>query len=468
MTETRFDLAIIGAGPGGYVAAIRAAQLGMTTAIIEREHLGGICLNWGCIPTKALLRTSELYQAMRHASAFGLAADNIRFDLPRVIERSRKVAERLSNGVAYLMRKNKIAVIDGTARLRSEGRIAVTGKGGEALADIEAGHVIVATGARARTLPGLEPDGRLIWTYKEAMVPASFPQSLLVVGSGAIGIEFASFYRSLGAEVTVVEMLPRILPAEDAEISDLARKAFAKQGIAIHTGTRVERLVKAADSVTATLRMPDGAAKEIVANRVILAIGITGNVEGLGLEELGVKVERGHIVVDEWCRTATPGLYAIGDVIGPPWLAHKASHEGVMCVEKIAGVTGVHPIDKTNIPGCTYSAPQVASVGLTEEEARASGHELKIGRFPYSANGKAIALGETEGLVKTIFDAKTGALLGAHLLGAEATELIQGFVIAKTLETTEAELIAAIFPHPTLSEMMGESVLDAFGRAIHI
>jgi len=468
MTDTRFDLAIIGAGPGGYVAAIRAAQLGMKTAIIEREHLGGICLNWGCIPTKALLRTSELYQAMRHASAFGLAADNVRFDLPHVVERSRKVAERLANGVAYLMRKNKVAVIDGTARLKGEGRIAVTGKSGEALPDIEAKHIIVATGARARTLPGLEPDGTLIWTYKEAMVPTSFPQSLLVVGSGAIGIEFASFYRSLGAEVTVVEMLPRILPAEDAEISDLARKAFAKQGIAIHTGTRVERLVKGADSVTATLRMPDGAAKEITADRVILAIGITGNVEGLGLEGQGVKVENGHIVVDEWCRTGAPGLYAIGDVIGAPWLAHKASHEGIMCVETIAGVAGVHPIDKTNIPGCTYSAPQVASVGLTEAEARAKGHELKIGRFPYSANGKAIALGETEGLVKTIFDAKTGALLGAHLLGAEATELIQGFVIAKTLETTEAELIAAIFPHPTLSEMMGESVLDAFGRAIHI
>src|SRR3990170_1574853 len=468
MNGTRFDLAIIGAGPGGYVAAIRASQLGMKTAIVEREHLGGICLNWGCIPTKALLRTSELYQAMRHASAFGLAADNVRFDLGRVIERSRKVAERLANGVAYLMRKNKIAVIDGAARLKGAGAIAVIGKSGEALPDIEAGHIIVATGAQARTLPGLEPDGTLIWTYKEAMVPTSFPQSLLVVGSGAIGIEFASFYRSLGAEMTVVEMLPRILPAEDAEISDLARKAFVKQGIAIHTGTRVERLAKGADSVTATLRMPDGAIKEIAANRVILAIGIAGNVEGLGLEEQGVKVEKGHIIVDEWCRTATPGLYAIGDVIGPPWLAHKASHEGVMCVEKIAGVTGVHPLDKTAIPGCTYSAPQVASVGLSEAEARAKGHELKIGRFPYSANGKAIALGETEGLVKTIFDAKTGALLGAHIVGAEATELIHSLVIAKTLETTEAELIAAIFPHPTLSEMIGESVLDAYGRALHI
>jgi dihydrolipoamide dehydrogenase len=465
---TRFDVVIIGAGPGGYVAAIRAAQLGLSCAIVEREHLGGICLNWGCIPTKALLRTSELYTAMRHASAFGLAADNVRFDLKSVIERSRKVAARLSNGVAYLMRKNKITVIDGTARLKGGGRIAVTGKTGEALPDIEADHIIVATGARARTLPGLEPDGRLIWTYKEAMIPTSFPKSLVVVGSGAIGIEFASFYRGLGAEVTVVELLPRILPAEDAEISELARKAFARQGIAIHTDTRVERLAKEPDTVTATLRSADGAAREIAAERVILAIGITGNVEGIGLEEQGVKIDKGHIVVDEYCRTSASGLYAIGDVVGPPWLAHKASHEGIICVEKIAGVDGVHPIDKTAIPGCTYSAPQVASVGLTEEAAREAGHELKVGRFPYSANGKAIALGETEGLVKTIFDAETGALLGAHLIGAEATELIQGFAIAKTLETTEAELIATIFPHPTLSEMMGESVLDAYGRALHI
>jgi dihydrolipoamide dehydrogenase len=465
---TRFDVAIIGAGPGGYVAAIRAAQLGMKTAVVEREHLGGICLNWGCIPTKALLRTSELYTAIRHASEFGLAADNVRFDLKSVVERSRKVAARLSNGVAYLMRKNKITVIEGTARLKGGGRIAVTGKAGEALPDIEAQHIIVATGARARTLPGLEPDGRLIWTYKEAMIPASFPKSLLVVGSGAIGIEFASFYRSLGAEVTVVELLPRILPAEDAEISELARKAFTRQGIAIHTDTRVERLAKGPDNVTATLRSADGATREIAAERVILAIGIAGNVEGLGLEALGVKIDKGHIEVDDFCRTSAPGLYAIGDVVGTPWLAHKASHEGILCVEKIAGVDGVHPIDNTAIPSCTYSNPQIASVGLTEEAAREACHELKVGRFPYSANGKAIALGETEGLVKTIFDAKTGALLGAHLIGTEATELIQGFVIAKTLETTEAELMAAIFPHPTLSEMMGESVLDAYGRALHI
>jgi dihydrolipoamide dehydrogenase len=366
------------------------------------------------------------------------------------------------------MRKNTITVIDGTARLQGGGRIAVTGKGGETLPDIEAEHIIIATGARARVAPGLEPDGRLIWTYKEAMIPASFPNSLLIVGSGAIGIEFASFYRSLGAEVTVVEMLPRILPAEDEEISELARKAFARQGIVIHTETRVERLTKGENSVTATLRLADGTAKDITAERVILAIGITGNVEGLGLEGQGVRIDNGHIVVDEYCRTGAPGLYAIGDVVGPPWLAHKASHEGILCVEKIAGVASVHPLDKANIPGCTYSSPQVASVGLTEQDARAAGYQLKVGRFPYSANGKAIALGETEGLVKTIFDAQSGALLGAHLLGAEATELIQGFVIAKTLETTEAELIAAVFPHPTLSEMMGESVLDAYGQALHI
>jgi dihydrolipoamide dehydrogenase len=468
MSETSFDLAVIGSGPGGYVAAIRGSQLGMQTAVIEREQLGGICLNWGCIPTKALLRTSDLYQSMRRAREFGLACDNVSFDIARVVERSRKVAERLSNGVAYLMRKNKIEVIKGSARLAGEGRIAVTGVSGSSLPDIVAKHIIIATGARARTLPSLEPDGRLIWTYREAMVPQSFPKSLLVVGSGAIGIEFASFYRSLGAEVTVVELLPRILPAEDAEISGLARKAFARQGIVIHTDMTVARILKGADSIAVAMKKSDGTTEEIAVDRVILAVGITGNVEGIGLEERGVRVVKGHIVIDEWCRTGVPGLYAIGDVVGPPWLAHKASHEGIVCVEKIAGVEGVHPLDKTLIPGCTYSAPQVASVGLTEEAARQAGHELKIGRFPYSANGKAIALGETEGLVKTIFDAKTGALLGAHIIGAEATELIQGFVIAKGLETTEAELMATIFPHPTLSEMMGESVLDAYGRALHI
>ena len=468
MTSARYDLAVIGSGPGGYVAAIRASQLGMKVAIVEREQLGGICLNWGCIPTKALLRSAELYQTMLRASEFGLSADNLGFDLARVIKRSREVAERLSNGVAYLMRKNKIEVLAGTARLTGQGQIAVTGKDDAALPEIEARHIIVATGARARTLPGLEPDGRLIWTYREAMVPTSFPKSLLIVGSGAIGIEFASFYRSLGAEVAVVELLPRILPAEDAEISEFARKAFIRKGIAIHIGTSLEHLAKGGDSVTATLRKQDGAIAEVAADRVILAIGITGNVEGLGLEQQGVGIHKGHIVVDEWCRTGAAGLYAIGDVVGPPWLAHKASHEGIICVERISGVEGVHPLDKTNIPGCTYSSPQIASVGLTEEAAREGGRVLKIGHFPYSANGKAIALGETEGMVKTIFDAESGALLGAHLIGAEATELIQGFAIARTLETTEAELMATIFPHPTLSEMMGESVLDAYGRALHI
>jgi dihydrolipoamide dehydrogenase len=468
MSETQFDLAVIGAGPGGYVAAIRAAQLGMKTAIVEREHLGGICLNWGCIPTKALLRTSEIYRLMQNAGEFGLSADNIGFDIAKVIARSRQVAERLSNGVAYLMKKNGIAVIKGQARLAGEGRVALTGKDGEALPEIAAKTIIVATGARAKVLPGLEPDGKRVWTYKEAMVPETFPNSLLIVGSGAIGIEFASFYRTLGAQVTVVEVLDRILPAEDEEISRLAHKAFAKQGIAIRTGTTVERLVTGDSGVTATLKTPDGGTIEGTVDRVILAVGITGNVEGLGLEEHGVKIDKGHIVIDEWCRTGVPGLYAIGDVVGPPWLAHKAMHEGVLCVEKIAGVDGTHPMDTTNIPACTYSAPQVASLGLTEAAAREAGHALKVGRYPYSANGKAIALGETEGLVKTIFDAQTGALLGAHMIGAEVTELIQGFAIGKTLETTEAELIATIFPHPTLSEMMHESVLDAFGRALHI
>ena len=466
--EHNFDLAIIGAGPGGYVAAIRASQLGLKTVIIEREHLGGICLNWGCIPTKALLRSSELYQLMGRASEFGLAADNVRFDLTRVVERSRKVAARLSNGVAYLMRKHQIAVVDGTARLQGQGRIAVTGKDGQALPEIEAKHIVIATGARPRELPGLEADGRLIWTYKQAMVPASLPKSLLIVGSGAIGIEFASFYRALGAEVTVVETQDRILPVEDAEISALARKAFAKQGIALHTATSVEGLLPHGDSVTASLRKPDGTSEELSVERVILAVGITGNVEGLGLEEQGVRIEKGHILIDQWCRTGATGLYAIGDVVGPPWLAHKASHEGVLCVENIAGVEGVHPLDRTGVPACTYSSPQIASVGLTEEAAQSEGRSLKIGRFPYQANGKAIVLGETEGLIKTIFDAETGELLGAHMIGAEVTELIQGFAIAKRLETTEAELISTVFPHPTLSEMMHESVLDAYGRPLHM
>ncbi|GBE43225.1 dihydrolipoyl dehydrogenase [bacterium BMS3Bbin10] len=468
MSENSFDLAIIGGGPGGYVAAIRAAQLGLKTCVIEREHLGGICLNWGCIPTKALLRSSELFHLFNHAGEFGLSANDIRFDIEKIVARSRKISAKLTGGVGYLMKKNKIQVFDGTAKLKGKGVIAVAGKDGAAMEDVQAKHIIIATGARARVLPGLEPDGRLVWTYKEAMVPKSMPRSLLVVGSGAIGIEFASFYRTLGAEVTVVEIMDRVLPVEDEEISGLARKSFEKQGMKILTGTSVESLLKGADSVTATLKAGDGATQSITVDRVILAIGITGNVEGLGLEETGVRVERGHIVIDEWCRTGVAGVHAIGDVAGPPWLAHKASHEGILCVEKIAGVDGVHPLDTSNIPGCTYCWPQIASVGMTEQKAIETGHEIKVGRFPYQGNGKAIALGEPDGLIKTIFDARSGALLGAHMIGAEVTELIQGFCIARTLETTESELMHTIFPHPTLSEMMHESVLDAYGKVMHI
>ena len=463
-----FDLAVIGAGPGGYVAAIRAAQLGLKAAVIEREHLGGICLNWGCIPTKALLRTAEVYHLMQRAGDFGLKAENVGFDLKKVVERSRKVAGRLSNGVGFLLKKNKVAVIDGAAQLKGPGLIAVTGKDGRSLDDISAKHIIIATGARARSLPGLEPDGKLVWSYKEAMVPPDMPKSLLVVGSGAIGIEFASFYRTLGAEVTVVEIMDRILPVEDAEISAFARKAFEKQGMRIRVGTSVTGLKRGSSSATAVLRDGTGKTEDITVDRVILAVGIAGNVENLGLEAQGIKVEKGHIVTDEWCRTSAVGVYAIGDVAGPPWLAHKASHEGVLCVEKIAGHAGVHPLDKSNIPGCTYCSPQIASVGLTEEAARQKGREVKVGRFPFQGNGKAIALGEAEGLVKTVFDARTGELIGAHMIGAEVTELIQGYGVAKSLETTEAELMATIFPHPTLSEMMHESVLEAYGRALHI
>ena len=468
MSDDSYDLAVIGGGPGGYVAAIRAAQLGLKTCVVEREHLGGICLNWGCIPTKALLRTSELYHLFNHADEFGLTASDVSFDIEKVVKRSRKVATKLSGGVGYLMKKNKIDVIDGAGKLKGKGLVGVTGKDGAALPDVAAKDIIVATGARARSLPGLEGDGKLVWTYKEAMVPDFMPKSLLVVGSGAIGIEFASFFRTLGAEVTVVEIMDRVLPVEDEEISGLAQKAFEKQGMKILTQTSVEKLNKGSDAVTASLKAADGATQEITVDRVILAIGITGNVEGIGLEEAGVKVEKGHIVIDEWCRTGAEGVYAIGDVAGPPWLAHKASHEGVLCVEKIAGVEGLHPMDTSNIPGCTYCWPQVASVGLTEHKAKEAGHEIKVGRFPYQGNGKAIALGEPDGLIKTVFDAKTGELLGAHMIGAEVTELIQGYGIAKTMETTEAELMHTVFPHPTLSEMMHESVLDAYGRVIHI
>ncbi len=465
---TEFDLVVIGGGPGGYVAAIRAAQLGLRTAVVEKEHLGGVCLNWGCIPTKALLHTSELYRQIKGAEAFGLRVEGVGFDFERIVQRSRNVAGKLARGVAFLMKKNKIAVFDATGRIEDTGRVALTSKDSTILPSITAKHIIVATGARARSLPELEPDGARIWTYKEAMVPDSLPKSLLVIGSGAIGIEFASFYSALGVDVTVVEVQNRILPVEDEEISKLAHVAFVKQGLTIHTGATVEQLRNTAHGVSARLRTANGIATEIAVERVIMAVGITGNVEGLGLEEQGVRIDRGHIVVDEWCRAGAPGLYAIGDVVGPPWLAHKAMSEGVLCVEKITGVEGVRPLNPANVPGCTYCTPQIASLGLTERAARESAHELRIGRYPYAANGKAIALGETEGLVKTIFDAKTGALLGAHMIGAEVTELIQGFAIGKTLETTEAELMATIFPHPTLSEMMHESVLDAFGRALHV
>jgi len=465
MAETSFDIIVIGTGPGGYVAAIRAAQLGMKTAVVERKHLGGICLNWGCIPTKALLRTAEIYETMKHASDFGISVKGIDFDIKKVVERSRQVAGQLNGGVTHLLRKNKVTVFDGNGRLNGSGKVAVE-KDGKTVADLTAKHIILATGARARSLPGLEPDGKLVWTYMEAMVPEIMPKSLLVVGSGAIGIEFASFYRSLGAEVTVAEIFDRVLPVEDEEISVFARKAFEKQGMSVHTSTTVKALKKAANSVTATL---EGGGKTwyVTVDRVILAVGIVGNVEGCGLEGTKVEVEKTHIVIDEWCQTGEPGVYAIGDVVGPPWLAHKASHEGVICVEKIAGLAGVHPLDTTLIPGCTYSRPQVASVGLTEKAARERGHEVKVGRFPFIGNGKAIALGEPEGMVKTVFDAKTGELLGAHMVGAEVTELIQGYGVAKTLETTEAELMHTVFPHPTLSEMMHESVLDAYGRAVH-
>jgi dihydrolipoamide dehydrogenase len=465
MAETSFDIVVIGTGPGGYVAAIRAAQLGLKTAVVEREHLGGICLNWGCIPTKALLRTAEVYETMKHAADFGLKVEGLSFDPKTVIERSRAVARQLNGGVGHLLRKNKVPVFDGYGKLNGRGKVLVE-KPGSAPVELSAKHIILASGARARSLPGLEPDGRLIWTYKEAMVPDVMPKSLLVVGSGAIGIEFASFYRSMGAEVTVVEIVDRILPAEDAEISAFARKAFEKQGIKIHTSAAVKALKPRADAVVATIEA-GGKAEDASFERVIMAVGITGNVENIGIEGTGVKVDRGHIVVDEWLRTGEPGVYAIGDVVGPPWLAHKASHEGVICVEKIAGLPGVHPLDIRRIPGCTYSRPQIASVGLSEAAAKATGRPIKVGRFPFIGNGKAIALGEPEGMVKTIFDAKNGELLGAHMVGAEVTELIQGYAIAMSLETTEAELMHTIFPHPTLSEMMHEAVLDAYGRAVH-
>ncbi|WP_373085580.1 dihydrolipoyl dehydrogenase [Sneathiella sp.] len=467
MSETSFDVVIVGSGPGGYVAAIRAAQLGLKTAVVEREHLGGICLNWGCIPTKALLRTADIYNLIKHADEFGIKVEGASVDLKKTVDRSRKVAGQLSGGVKHLLKKNKVTVIDGHGKLKGAGKLEVT-KDDKVVTTLTAKHIILATGARARTLPGMEPDGKLIWTYKEALVPDVMPKKLLVIGSGAIGIEFASFFCTLGSDVTVVEVLDRILPVEDEEISAMAEKAFKKQGMTIHKGTTVTDLKKSGNSVTATFKDKKDKTSTGTFDRVILAVGIVGNVENLGLDGTKIKVDRSHIEVDEFSRTAEPGVYAIGDLTGPPWLAHKASHEGVICVEKIAGEKDVRPLVTTNIPGCTYCHPQVASVGMTEAAAKEKGYDIKVGRFPFIGNGKAIALGEPEGMIKTIFDAKTGEMLGAHMIGAEVTELIQGYGIAKTLETTEIDLMHAVFPHPTISEAMHESVLDAYGKVIHI
>ncbi len=467
MSSERFDVVVIGGGPGGYPAAIRARQLGLSVALVEREHLGGVCLNWGCIPTKALLRTSEVHHLIQRADDFGLNVEGVSFDLAKVVKRSRQVSKRLNTGVKALLKKNQVTVLDGFGRLAGPGRVAVESADGS-VSEIEAGSIILATGARARSLPGLEADGKLIWAYREAMVPKEMPRRLLVVGSGAIGIEFASFYNDLGAEVTVVEALPRILPVEDEEISGIAHKQFEKQGFTIHVNATVSSLEKGDDEVTATITPESGEAKVATFDRVILAVGIVGNVENLGLEGTGVEVDRTHIVTNEWTETGEAGVYAIGDVAGPPWLAHKATHEGILCADRIAGTAGLHPMKPERIPGCTYCRPQIASVGLTEAAAKTAGREIRIGRFPFRGNGKAIALGEMEGVVKTIFDARTGELLGAHMIGAEVTELIQGFVVAMNLETTEADLMHSVFPHPTLSEMMHESTLDAYDQAIHI
>ncbi len=478
MSET-YDVLIIGAGPGGYVTAIRSAQLGFKTAVVDREHLGGICLNWGCIPTKALLRSAEIYHYMQHASDYGLSAKEVSFDTAAIVKRSRGVSSRLNGGVGMLLKKNKVDVIWGEASIDSaakgnepgkvtvkETKRAEAPKGAKGAGTYSAKHIVVATGARPRVLPGIEPDKKQIWTYYEAMVPEKMPKSLLVMGSGAIGIEFASFYRTMGAEVTVIELLPQILPVEDAEIAALARKRFETQGIKILTGAKVTKVEKGADSVTATVEDDKGKTQQLTAEKLISAVGVVGNIENLGLEKLGVKIERGVVVNDGLGRTNVPGIYAIGDVAGPPMLAHKAEHEGVICVETIKGLH-THPMDKAKIPGCTYCHPQIASVGITEGKAKDLGLSIKVGRFPFAGNGKAIALGEPDGLIKTIFDAKTGQLLGAHMIGAEVTELIQGYVVAMTLETTEEELMHTVFPHPTLSEMMHESVLDAYGRVIH-
>jgi dihydrolipoamide dehydrogenase len=473
MADTSFDILIIGSGPGGYVTAIRAAQLGFKTAIVERAYLGGICLNWGCIPTKALLRSAEIFHYMQHAKDYGLRADNVGFDAAAVVKRSRAVSKRLNDGVGFLMKKNKVSVIWGEATIDAPGKVTVkptqaeAPKGALGPGSYQAKHIILATGARPRVLPGLEPDKKLVWTYFDAMVPDRMPKSLLVVGSGAIGIEFASFYRTLGADVTVVEVLPQILPVEDHEIQAFARKSFEKQGIRILTGAKVTKLDKKADSVTATIDDGKGKTETLTVERVIAAVGVVGNIENLGLEKLGVKTDRGTIVIDGYCKTNVPGIYAIGDVAGPPMLAHKAEHEGVVCIEAIKGLKP-HPMNKLMIPGCTYCSPQIASVGLTEAAAKESKLDIRVGHFPFVGNGKAIALGEDQGMIKVIFDKKTGQLLGAHMVGAEVTELIQGYVVAMNLETTEEELMHTIFPHPTLSEMMKEAVLDAYGRVLNM
>ena len=466
--QNEYDVVVIGGGPGGYVAAIRASQLGMRAAVVEKEHLGGICLNWGCIPTKALLRAAELRHNLEHLSDYGIEiTGNITVDLEKVVKRSRGVAARLSSGVAHLLKKNKVDVVEGTATLRGKSAdkhiIAIAGA---KVSELHAKHVIIATGARARQILNMEADGHQIVTYRDAMVPKTMPKSLIVVGSGAIGIEFASFYRDMGVDVTVVEAMDRILNAEDAEISNMAHKAFEKRGMTILTSAKLQKLEKTPQSVTATIEQ-QGKMQQISAERVIMAIGIVGNSENLGLEGTKVKFDRGHIVTDGYGATGEAGIYAIGDVTGAPWLAHKASHEGIICVEKIAGASDVHKIADNTVPGCTYCRPQIASVGLTEAQAKDKGHTVKVGRFPFLANGKAIALGDDEGMIKTIFDEKTGELLGAHMIGPEVTEMIQGYAIARTLETTEAELMQTIFPHPTLSEAMHESVLDAYDRAIH-
>jgi dihydrolipoyl dehydrogenase len=472
MADTNFDVLIIGSGPGGYVAAIRSAQLGFKTAIVERDYLGGICLNWGCIPTKALLRSAEVFHYFQHARDYGLKADNVGYDPKAVIARSRAVSKRLNDGVGFLMKKNKVSVIWGEASIDAPGKVTVKAskseapKGALGAGSYQARHIIIATGARPRVLPGIEPDKKLVWTYFEAMAPDRIPKSLLVIGSGAIGIEFASFYRTLGSEVTVVEVLPQILPVEDHEIQAFARKSFEKQGIRIHTGAKVTRLDKKSDSVTATIE-EGGKTQSITAERVISAVGVVGNIENMGLEKIGVKTDRGIIVVDAFNKTNVPGIYAIGDVAGPPMLAHKAEHEGVICVEAIKGLNP-HPMDKSKIPGCTYCSPQIASVGLTEQAAKEKKLDVRIGRFPFMGNGKAIALGEDQGLVKVVFEKRTGQLLGAHMVGAEVTELIQGYVVAMNLETTEEELMHTVFPHPTLSEMMKEAVLDAYGRVLNV